>query len=181
MIWMKLEGENILIADFQKIGHKMEDKKKLFKDVLRPAARIVVKTMRGMTPVLKSAPAFNVYRTPKLSGKMKAPKGMGNIYVAIKPNQLKKSVFYFQTPASRRSGGVNIGPRYKRGVWMKPEKGGWFMHMVQFGTDFVEPQSFVLPALVASRAGVATSMKKDMKGMLKEVTKKVAGNKIEVI
>ena len=111
---------------------------------------------------------------------MKAPKGMGVIYAAIKSGTLKKSVGIFTTPASRRARALNVGPRYKRGVWKKPTKGGWFMHVVQFGTDTVRAQPFVLQSLLATRSGVAGLMKKNMKQLVDKVTMKEGMGVIEV-
>lgn len=171
MITMKLEGSNLTNSVFINVVKNVNDRRMLIKEVIIPAAKIVKKVMVQKAPVLK-APAFNVYRTPKKNKKQKAPKGMGMIYVSIKPNQLKKSISYFQTAATKRAGAVNIGPRYKKGIWKKPDKGGWYMHMVQFGTDTVKAQPFVLQALLATQSGVAKMLKNGMNNRLRNIVKK---------
>lgn len=155
---MKLEGSNLANGVFMEVVRDVNDRRKLIKEVMIPAAKIVKKVMIQKAPMLKGG-TFNVYRG-------------GAIYVSIKPNQLKKSISYFQTPSTRKAGAINIGPRYKKGIWKKPEKGGWYMHMVQFGTDTVKPQPFVLPALLATQSGVAKMLEMGMNNRLREVVKK---------
>lgn len=181
MISVKLENASLAENVFFQVVRGANDRKKIIKEVLIPAAKIVKKVMIEMAPTLKVAPVFNVYRTPKLSGKQKAPKGMGVIYVAIKPGQMKKSISYFQTPATRKAGAINVGPRYKKGVWKKPEKGGWYMHMLQFGTDTVKPQQFVLPALIATSSGVGKMMEMGMTKRLRSVVKKDGKGVLEFV
>lgn len=179
-ITVDFEGAVWMDDKLKEIGVDMNNNKQIIKRILKPAAKDVVKKMRIMAPILTSAPSFNVYRTPKISNKMKAPKGMGKIYVKIKKGQLAQSINWFQTPASKKAPAINIGPRYKRGVWRKPDKGGWYMHMVQFGTDFVESQPFVLPALMASVNKVSSTMKRGAKKMLVSSVAKRGQGKIEV-
>ena len=170
---LRLEGEKEVNAAIRAIIKDTNNRKTLIKEVMRPAAKIVTKVMREMAPKLDSAPVFNVYRTPKLSGKLKAPKGMGKIYVSSKPGQLRKSIFHFQTKATRRAGGIAIGPRFKKGVWIKPEKGGWYMNIVQTGTDTVQAQPFVVPALMSTRKGVGNLMVRNLKRRLKTTVSSV--------
>tara|TARA_R100001369_G_C3291015_1_gene163894 strand:+ start:656 stop:1159 length:504 start_codon:yes stop_codon:yes gene_type:complete len=160
MITAKVEGGYLATKSFKNIIKDVNDRKTMVKEVLLPAAKIVKKVMIGMAPILTGASSFNVYRD-------------GKVYVKIKPGQLKKSISYFHTPSTREAGAINIGPRYKSGVWKKPEKGGWFMHMVQFGTDSVKPQPFVLQALIATKSGVGNLMEI---GMNKRLQKAIAKN-----
>ena len=179
MITMTLEGHKEMGIALGKMIKGVNDKKTIIKEVVRPAAKIVTKVMRQKAPKLKGYPSFNVYRTPKLKSGTAAPKGMGKIYVKIKPGQLRKSIFHFSTPATRKAGALNVGPRYKKGVWAKPEKGGWYMHMVQFGAQNVKPQPFVMPALLATRKGAGNLMQIGMKRVLKNTAAKTGG-KIEI-
>jgi|TARA_R100000773_G_scaffold26748_2_gene23226 HK97 gp10 family phage protein len=154
-----------------------KNKRQISKEVLKPSAQIISKEMKSIAPKLKGAQSFNVYRTPKLSGKLKAPKGMGKIYVKIKPGQLKKSIAPYQTKAGRKSPYFLIGPKYKFGVWTKPEKGGWFMHFVQFGTDTVKAQPFVGTALRNKGSQAGKLMENNLKILTKKTAKK---NKLEL-
>ncbi len=170
-----LEGHKDMGVAIGKVIKETNDRKKMIKEVMVPAAKIVKKVMKSKAPKLKGYPSFNVYRTAKMKPGMRAPKGMGKIYVKIKPGQLRKSISYFRTKASNRAGGINIGPRYKKGAFAKPEKGGWYMHMVQFGTDKVKAQPFVLQALLATRKGVGNLMKKLMAKRIAAGVKKTNG------
>ena len=49
------------------------------------------------------------------------------------------------------------------------------MHMVQFGTDKVKAQPFVMPALLATRKGVGNLMKKLMAKRIAAGVKKTNG------
>lgn len=174
MITFKLEGQKIVSEALENIGLSMQDKKKLEKDVLRPAAKIVVKVMRSKAPKLKGNRSFDVYRTAKLKKGMRAPKGMGQVYARIKSGQLRKSIWYFNTPSTKRYPALNIGPRYKKGVWAKPEKGGWHMHFVQAGyrgNNKVAPNTFVMDSFIATSKGVGNLMKKNTMRMLKKMVK----------
>jgi|TARA_R110002074_G_scaffold72140_1_gene166363 HK97 gp10 family phage protein len=159
MITMRLEGNALASDVFKNVIRNTNDRKIIIKEVIRPAAKIVNKVMKNKAPVMTGHPAFNVYRD-------------GKIYVSIKPKQLKKSVGIFTTPSTRKAGALNIGPRYKKGVWTKPDRGGWFMHMVQFGTEFVKPQPFVLQALLSTKSGVGNLMVKGMEKRLRKVVSK---------
>ena len=174
MITMKLEGDLMAGNVFLDISMSVVEKKKLVKEVMIPSAKLVVKAMRALVPPAKEV--FDVYRTPKRKKGMRAPNGMGKIYVSIKPGQLRKSINYFRTAASTRAGGINVGPRYRKGVWKKPDKGGWFMHMVQFGTDSVDANPFVLKGLDASRGLAGAKMERLLKERIsKIVTRKGKG------
>tara|TARA_R110000824_G_scaffold5803_2_gene26718 strand:- start:782 stop:1327 length:546 start_codon:yes stop_codon:yes gene_type:complete len=181
MIKMKLEGTQMFSTELRNIGLSMQDKKKLIKEVILPSAKIVRKTMREAAPKLEGAPSFNVYRTPKISGKMKAPKGMGVIYAKIKPGQLKKSVGIIRTSATRKYPALNIGPRYKKGVWVNPEKGGWYMHMVQFGTPTTIAKPFVLQSFIAVESLVKRLLENDTLKMLKRMVRKHGHNHFKII
>ena len=159
MITMRMEGNVLASSVFSNVVKDVKDRRKMIKEVIKPAANIVMMVMRKMTPVLTKHPAFDVYHG-------------GKLYVTIRPNQLKKSVGLFSTPSTRKAGAINIGPRYKKGIWTKPNKGGWFMHMVQFGTAFVQPQPFVLQALLSTKSGVGNLMKKGMEKRLRQIVVK---------
>ena len=181
MITMKLEGAKMFSMELRNIGLSMQDKKKLIKDVILPSAKIVRKSMREAAPKLEGASSFNVYRTPKWNKNMRAPKGMGVIYAKIKPGQLKKSVGIIHTPATRKYPGLNIAPRYKKGVWKNPEKGGWYMHFVQFGTPTTIAKPFVLQSFVAVESMIKRLLENDTLKMLKRIVRKHGHNHFEII
>tara|TARA_R110000823_G_scaffold17068_1_gene54299 strand:+ start:2939 stop:3442 length:504 start_codon:yes stop_codon:yes gene_type:complete len=158
MITMKLEGANLFDDAIKDIVKGTGNKKIMIKEVLTPAAKIVSNVMRQMAPKLDTK-SFNVYRN-------------GKLYVSIKSGQLKKSISYFSTKASRKQGSIYIGPRFKSGIWKKPEKGGWYFHMVQVGTSLIKPQPFVLQALLSTKQGVSNLIEKGINKRLKKIVSK---------
>ena len=176
MITMELENRKLIEDAFILLGGRLRgNKRKITSKVLRPAGKIVEKVMKSYAPVMTKYKAFNVYRTPKLDRRLKAPKGMGKIYVSIKPRQLRNSIKVFQTKAAQKSPYVIIAPKFKSGVWLRPEKGGWYMQMVQFGTDRVKPQPFVGRALRGTASGVSNLMKKNMATLVESEAKQIKG------
>ena len=104
MIDIKLENSEIIEKGLIALGGKLrKNKKKISSKVLKPSAKVVEKVMKSYAPVMTKYKAFNVYRTPKLNSGMRAPKGMGKIYVSIKPRQLRNSIGSFQTKAAKNS------------------------------------------------------------------------------
>jgi HK97 gp10 family phage protein len=176
MMSIELENRKLIEDAMIALGGKMrKNKAKITSKVLRPGGKIVEKVMKTYTPVMTKYKAFNVYRTPKLNRRLKAPKGMGKIYVSIKPRQLRNSIGVFQTKAAKNSPYVIIAPKFKSGVWLRPEKGGWYMQMVQFGTDRVKPQPFVGRALRGTASGVANLLKKNMAKLVESEANKIKG------
>jgi HK97 gp10 family phage protein len=176
MIDIKLENSEIIEKGLIALGGKLrKNKKKISSKVLKPSAKVVEKVMKSYAPVMTKYKAFNVYRTPKLNSGMRAPKGMGKIYVSIKPRQLRNSIGSFQTKAAKNSPYMIIAPKFKFGVWTKPEKGGWYMQMVQAGTDTVRPQPFVGRAYRGTRSGVSNLLRKKMSELVVEEAKQING------
>lgn len=174
MIEFHPEGFQQVSKQLEAIALGVDDKRKVVKQVLRHGAKIVNKTMKDKTPVIKGGETFNVYRTNKINKGQRAPKGMGKIYVKIKPGTLRKSVGIFQTKASRKFPGINIGPRFKSGVWKSPEKGGWFQYFVQTGSRGkfnVPPVTFVADSFRATSAKVKTVLETKMKSFVHRLVK----------
>tara|TARA_R100001440_G_scaffold19319_1_gene32587 strand:+ start:395 stop:937 length:543 start_codon:yes stop_codon:yes gene_type:complete len=180
MISIELENRQLIEKGLVALGGKLrKNKKKISSKVLKPAAKIVEKVMKTYAPVMTKYKSFDVYRTPKINRGQRAPKGMGKIYVSIKPRQLRNSIGSFQTRAAAKSPYYIIAPKFKSGVWLRPEKGGWYMQMVQFGTDTVKPQPFVDRAYRGTKSGVSNLLRKKISGLVIEEAKKIKGINVE--
>lgn len=181
MITVELEGGPQFQSALERIARDIRDPKLFLSKVLRPAARPLVEAIAGATPKLSGYPSFDVYRTPKKSNKMKAPKGMGKIYVKIKPNQLKDSIGVFTTAVSRRAPAVYVGPRYKFGKWKKPDLGGWYWAMVQYGTPTVDADPFVMKGLLMARGNIIKYAEGLMKKTVKEVVTRSGARGVKLV
>ena len=170
MITMQMEGTDIVSKSLRNIGLSMRDKKVLIKDVIRPAAKIVNGVMQSKTPILQDGATFNVY-------------SKGKLYAKINKGQLKKSVGIFSTAATRRYPALNIGPRFKRGSWKSPEKGGWFFYFIQLGVrgnNRVAPNTFIMDSYQATKNPAASIMTTNILKMLKRMNK-VNGDHFEIV
>lgn len=104
--------------------------------VLTEAAGPLRSAIAGRAP--QSDKAHSRYSTPKIAGKIRAPKGSGVIAATYQPGNLRKSI---QTLRFRRSQAVFIGPKVHRSEGKTPD--GYYAHMVNFGTAKQRAQRFV--------------------------------------
>lgn len=104
--------------------------------ILNEAAGPLRAAIAGRAP--ESDKPHSRYSTPKIAGKLRAPKGMGVIKATYQPGNLRKSV---QTLRFRRSKAVFIGPKVRRSAGQMPD--GYYAHMVNFGTMNQTGQHFV--------------------------------------
>ena len=181
MIRVDMLGDRETRAAFLRIAKELGNDNEMIKKVIRPAARPLVKAMQELTPALKGGKDFKVYRTPKKNKKQRAPKGMGKVVYNIKSGTLKKSIGIFTTKSSRNMPAVYVGPRYKFGKWKDAETGGWFWPFVQFGTDFVKANTFVLKAAMATRSNVLGIAKTLAKKRVVEVVSKKGRKGIKLV
>lgn len=111
--------------------------------VLTEAAGPLRSAIAGRAP--QSDKPHKRYSTPKISGKLRAPKGSGVVVATYAPGNLRKSV---QTLRFRRSKAVFIGPKVQRSGGKPPD--GYYAHMVNFGTVNQAPQRFVQAGVAAA-------------------------------
>ena len=122
--------------------------------VLIEAAGPLRAAIAGRAP--QSDKAHSRYSTPKISNKIRAPKGRGVIAATYEPGNLRKSI---QTLRFRRSKAVFIGPKVQRSAGKKPD--GYYAHMVNFGTVNQPAQRFV-EAGVAAAGGTSLRIAVDL-------------------
>lgn len=111
--------------------------------VLTEAAGPLRSAIAGRAP--QSDKPHSRYSTPKISGKLRAPKGRGVVVATYQPGNLRKSV---QTLRFRRSKAVFIGPKVRRSGGQMPD--GYYAHMVNFGTVKQPAQHFVEAGVAAA-------------------------------
>lgn len=106
--------------------------KKLFKIGSKPyvdQARKNAKTMTSAPDVVKR------YNTTKLSKRMKAPNGLGNVVAEYHKDNLARSIKPLSLRKMKR--GIVIGPaasRSGKGVFKGSRVDGWYAHMVEYKT-----------------------------------------------
>ena len=138
---------NALIKILQ--GVSIEAKKQSQK-AFKEAAGPLISAIKARAPI--SEKAHSRYKTTKLSGGIKAPKGMGQIEATYHPGNLQRS---FRTLKFRRSPAVFVGPRLDRntsGVFKGNRADGYYAHFMEFGAPAqnVPAQPFVRPAVDAA-------------------------------
>lgn len=106
---LKMEGISQVVNAFGQFSKELSDPKSR-RRIANAAAPLVVAAIQGEVPI-GDKPHFR-YKTSKLIGRLRAPKGMGNIIASYVPGNLQKSV---QDLAQRRSrlkkiGIVIVGP-----------------------------------------------------------------------
>lgn len=117
----------------------------------KQAAPILISAIQGRAPQ-SDAPHFR-YNTPKVSGNLRAPNGMGNIVATYMPGNLKRS---FKTLVFRKSAAVHVGPKLDKqgrgGVFSGARVDGYYAHWMEYGAPEagITPQPFVRPAVAAS-------------------------------
>lgn len=125
--------------------------------VLKEAAGPLRAAIAGRAPQ-SDAPHFR-YSTPKIAGKLRAPKGRGVVKATYQPGNLSKS---FQVLNFRRAKYAKfVGPKIdKQGGGKMPD--GYYAHMVNFNTANVDgsirPGAHFVEAGVAAGGGVALSL-----------------------
>lgn len=133
------------------IGLALKDRKKL----LAKSAKILQKEIRSNIKD-SDEPHFR-YATPKVSSKLKAPKGEGNKVATYYPGNLRRSI---QVLRFRKSPDVFVGHRKKNGQGAKGEfKGsrvdGFYLWFLEFGTKFFAAKKYVKNAYNAKKVTVA--------------------------
>lgn len=102
--------------------------------VAREGGKIIQKEIKARIPKrTKPLGVIGRYSTPKLSGKYKAPKGMGVMSTYQPVGTAKKSVKVFQSRLNRKFSDVTVGPVTKRNN-KNPKFDGWYVRFLEQGT-----------------------------------------------
>lgn len=139
---------NDLIKALRKVS---ETAKKQSQNAFREAAGPLISAIKARAP--QSEKAHSRYSTSKLSGKVRAPKGGGNIVATYQPGNLQRS---FKTLTFRKSAAVFVGPNLaksnKKGVFAGARTDAYYAHWVEFGAPAqnIPATPFVRPAVDAA-------------------------------
>lgn len=143
--------------------------------VAREGGKIIQKEIKARIPKrTKPLGVTGRYSTPKLSGKYKAPKGMGVLSTYQPVGTAKKSVKVFQSRLNRKFSDVTDGPMTKRNN-KNPKFDGWYVRFLEQGTK--RGQQWQLggkPIQRGLQAGKGTALKlmeKLLKDKFEEVSK----------
>ena len=177
---VEIEGIESVMQALANIRKEMKNDRAFTREVLSPAARPVRQKMRQEVSVLKNADVFKVYRTPKFFKGIRAPRGKGRVAYEIKSGNLKKSIGLFTTRKSRRQPAVYVGPRYTMGRFKDPEIGGWYLNIVQVGTDKIPASPFVTKTYNLMKTQTASTLEKLSKKRLTKVVS-IKGKKAKLI
>ena len=159
---------NAIIRDLQGISGNV---KRNTNRVLKEAAEPLLAAISRRAPM--GDVAHSRYKTAKLSSKMRAPKGMGQIVATYQPGNLRQS---FQVLALRRVKFAKIiGPVVAKGGGGKMPD-GYYAHMVEFDTKNVDgsvrPGKHFVQAGVQAAGGIAVRLAVEgFKGTLKKYAK----------
>lgn len=137
---------NALILKLRKVS---DNAKARSQSAFKEAAGPLVSAIQGRAPV--SEEQHYRYSTAKLSGKIRAPKGAGNIVATYQPGNVQRS---FRVLTFRRSAAVFIGPKAHKsdtgGLFAGKRVDPYYAHFVEFGTKNIPATPFVRPAVAAA-------------------------------
>lgn len=107
------------------------------------------------------------YSTPKVSKKIRAPKGMGVVTATYAPSNLKWAM---QVLKFNQSAAVFVGAKLAKGKSATGQFGGtsdrsdgYYAHMVEFGTAKMPPHAFIRPAVAAVKEYALQTILRDFK------------------
>ena len=109
---MQIEGIDAVAKALKKLGQEVADTKNK-RQILRKAGKPVVESAQSIAPKLKRGEVHYRYNTPKLSNKLRAPKGSGVIEAEYRKGNLAGAI---RVLSLRRAITAIIGPKVaKRG------------------------------------------------------------------
>lgn len=126
------------------IGKQFPKRKR--QNLLKRAAKPLVSAAKSNTPI--SPRIGRRYKTAKLSGKRKAPKGKGRVIRETKPGTARNSI---NARALRKSEDIIVGPTSGK----NKRYDAWFFHFIEFGV--VNVDGSVRPPLAPMRKAVSAT------------------------
>lgn len=155
---LKAEVENV-VKNLRKLPKEFSKRKR--KNVLRPAAKIMQKSIRAEVPISDN-PHFR-YATSKVLQGVKAPKGSGQVVATYYPGNARRSI---RTLLFRRSADLFVGPKVAKSGGGKGEfKGnrvdGWYLRFLEFGTINLPALSPIKRGFEKAKTSAAAQLVKD--------------------
>jgi len=142
------------------LSQSLDDK--TIRKIMRKGAKPFIQAAKSAAPVARK----NVHRysTPKLSDKLKAPKGLGKIAATYSPGNLSRSIKAL--PLRKLKTSVIIGPkkggRNSQGLFKGRRVDGFYGHLVEFSTKYKKATPFMSPAWRRTQNQVLAKITKEM-------------------
>jgi len=125
-------------------------------------AKVSERAIKAAAPVA-SVPVVKRYSTPKLFGRLKAPKGQGKVIATYHRGNLRNAMRILNL---KRAKGVYIGAYSrgsKQGIFKGARADGYYLHMIENGTKYSPPKPFVSRAFEASKGEALAQITADLK------------------
>lgn len=165
---IEAELQNAVIK-LRAIGEQFPKKKR--QKLLKKAATPMVKAAKAN--IKDSKEPHKRYSTAKLTNKLRAPKGQGNVVAVYHPGNLRRSI---RKKNLRRTADILVGPQTSKGSPKGDFKGrrvdGYYAHMVEFGTIKQPGQAYMRRALDSTKAIVAQNIIEGATKVINDYVKK---------
>lgn len=160
---LKISGEyHELHERIKRLANSMDDK--LVKKLLTKASKPYRSAAKAKAPVNPGPEPNRRYSTPKLTGKLKAPKGMGNVVATYAPGNLKRSIRKIALRQLVKA--ILIGPKKQKkntkGNFAGNRVDGYYANMVEGGTKYADPQPFLEPAWLETQGTVLRNIETEL-------------------
>lgn len=157
---MHPETEHEIRVTVERLAMVAKDLPKQARRVLYQGARVVLEEIKSRTPY--SSKPHSRYSTPKLTRKLRAPKGFGKIAATYNPGNLEDSMDVLRFS---RSEALFVGPRMGR---RSKGNDGYYAGWVEKGTQYARATPFIHrgaavaepEAVAVMEAGIARIVKK---------------------
>lgn len=163
-----------LIEKLRRIPKELDREER--KKILRYAAIPLVDAAQRLAPVSDSV--HYRYSTPKLSNKMRAPKGKGVKIAKYEPGNLRGAIGELKHGPFRKSPnlfvGVKRGRRGSRGTFGRNKFDGYYAHFVEFGTVHQRARPFMRPAFEMTKAQVLKRIRLGLQVKLRKYARRMA-------
>lgn len=136
------------------------------KRALRKAALMIRDAARGNVPVADEV--TKRYSTPKLDGKLRAPKGHGVVVESYDPGTLRDDI---NVKSLRRSADLFVGP----GTGSKKPVAYW-AHWIEFGTKNIRPYGYMRKAVQSTKGAALQQAVSDLEKLYDRTIKKIANS-----
>lgn len=167
---INVEGINQLSKEFKEVSKNLSNPGAR-REVAQAALPFVIPAIQNASPVGKRI--HKRYNTPKLTKKLRAPKGYGRVVATYYPGNLRQSVIDLATRKAkfRKSPAVVVAPFYGRrgskGTFGKGKRvDAYYAHMVYGGAEAYQ-KKVLLQGLSIASGGAMSAMKSKFEDLLK--------------
>lgn len=169
-ITIELDDKAFTKALHQLIKEVNDDK--ATRAIFRKGAKIYTEAAQSIIMANNDAPqVVKRYSTPKITGRLRAPNGLGHVVAEYHRGNLARSIKAL--PLRRAKNSIIVGPKASRkpkGIFAsKSRVDGWYAHMVEYGTKRSEADPFAEPAWKRTKAQVQATILSLMKKKVESV------------